>query len=87
MNTALRIVVLIALATLLAGFTGVPEDVRLAPTCSRCGMDRTEFAHSRKPVRRSNAMMPPSDDATTSAGPERLSGSNCKMLNAGSGRM
>lgn len=31
MNTALRIVVLIALAGLLTGFTGVPEDVRLAP--------------------------------------------------------
>ena len=50
MNTALRIVVLIALATLLAGFTGVPEDVRLAPACSRCGMDRTKFAHSRMVV-------------------------------------
>ena len=50
MNTALRIVVLIALATLLAGFTGVPEDVRLAPTCSRCGMDRTKYAHSRMVV-------------------------------------
>lgn len=34
----------------LAGFALAQEDVKLAPSCKYCGMDRTKFAHSRMVV-------------------------------------
>ncbi len=42
---------LAAAVTLLAALSSVPtlaqEDVRQAPSCPRCGMDREKFAHTR----------------------------------------
>jgi len=34
----------------LAGFVLAQEDVKTAPSCKYCGMDRTKFAHSRMVV-------------------------------------
>ena len=42
--------VLIVLLLFVAGFALAQEDVKMAPSCKYCGMDRTKFAHSRMVV-------------------------------------
>jgi hypothetical protein len=38
---------LIFLLLSITGFALVPDDMKLAPTCQYCGMDRAKFAHTR----------------------------------------
>ena len=42
--------VLIVLLLFVAGFAMAQEDVKMAPSCKYCGMNRTKFAHSRMVV-------------------------------------
>ena len=39
--------VLITFLLSIAGIVLAQEDVKMAPSCKYCGMDRTKFAHTR----------------------------------------
>jgi len=47
MNKGMLTGTLLLVLLSIAGFALAQEDVKLAPTCQYCGMDRTKFAHTR----------------------------------------
>ena len=49
-STLLATVLMSLLVLSFAGLSLAQEDVKIAPSCKYCGMDRTKYAHSRMMV-------------------------------------
>ena len=49
-STLLSTALMLCLALHFAGLAFAQEDVKVAPSCKYCGMDRTKYAHSRMMV-------------------------------------